>query len=64
GGIELLPNPARHLMIASRYDEMNTKGVPLNSRTMRINSIAFADGHVKALKVEATKSMIWDPAQK
>lgn len=63
GGIELLPNPARHMMPRSREErriERRQSGYRMDTG---VNSIAFADAHVKPLTVEAAKAMVWDPSK-
>ena len=51
------------MMTRSRYDEDGSRVGPSSGSNMGINSIGFADGHMKALPVEFTKSMAWNPAK-
>lgn len=64
----MIPNREKTIFIYESNPGNNPHGgielLPSPGRHSGLNSMGFADGHVKALTVEEAKTMVWDPAKR
>lgn len=63
-----IPNRGKMILMYESIPGDNPHGgielLPSPGRHSGLNSIGFADGHVRALTVEEAKSLVWDPVKR